>query len=62
MNNLMILFALLVSFVVSVACANSEQMFRGVVAVLLLTLNVMAVLFLAASIEVIEEDDDENKR
>lgn len=62
MNNcaLLILFGVLMA-VVSLLCANSVQMFRATVCVMLLVANIGILALVAASFEVVDEDDEEKK-
>lgn len=62
MNNcaLLILFGVLMA-VVSLLCANSVQMFRATVCVMLLVANIGILALAAASFEVVDEDDEEKK-
>lgn len=62
MNNgaLLILFGVLMA-VMSLLCANSVQMFRAIVCVMLLVANIGILALVAASSEVVDEDDEEKK-
>lgn len=62
MNNgaLLILLGVLMA-VVSLICANSVQMFRATVCVMLLVANIGILALVAASFEVVDEDDEEKK-
>lgn len=62
MNNgaLLILFGVLMT-VVSLLCANSAQMFRATVCVMLLVANIGVLALVAVSFEVVDEDDEEKK-
>ena len=62
MNNcaLLILFGVLMA-VVSLLCANSVQMFRATVCVMLLVANIGILALVAASFEVVDEDDEDKK-
>ena len=62
MNNcaLLILFGVLMA-VVSILCANSVQIFRATVCVMLLVANIGILALVAASFEVVDEDDEEKK-
>ncbi|EEX70001.1 hypothetical protein [Mitsuokella multacida] len=62
MNNgaLLILFGVLMA-VVSLLCANSVQMFRATVCVMLLVANIGILALVAASFEVVDGDDEEKK-
>lgn len=62
MNNgaLLILLGVLMA-VVSLLCANSVQMFRATVCVMLLVANIGILALVAASFEVVDEDDEEKK-
>lgn len=62
MNNgaLLILLGVLMT-VVSLLCANSVQMFRATVCVMLLVANIGILALVAASFEVVDEDDEEKK-
>lgn len=62
MNNgaLLILCGVLMA-VVSLLCANSVQMFRATVCVMLLVANIGILALVAASFEVVDEDDKEKK-
>lgn len=62
MNNgaLLILFGVLMA-VVSLLCANSVQMFRATVCVMLLVANIGILALVAASFEIVDEDDEEKK-
>lgn len=62
MNNgaLLILLGVLIA-VVSLLCANSVQMFRATVCVMLLVANIGILALVAASFEVVDEDDEEKK-
>ena len=62
MNNcaLLILLGVLMA-VVSILCANSVQIFRATVCVMLLVANIGILALVAASFEVVDEDDEEKK-
>lgn len=62
MNNgaLLILLGVLIA-VVSLLCANSVQMFRATVCVMLLVANIGILALVTASFEVVDEDDEEKK-
>lgn len=62
MNNsaLLILLGVLMA-VVSLLCANSVQMFRATVCIMLLVANIGILALVAASFEVVDEDDEEKK-
>lgn len=62
MNNgaLLILLGVLMA-VVSLLCANSVQMFRATVCVMLLVANIGILALVAASFEVVDEEDEEKK-
>lgn len=62
MNNgaLLILLGVLMA-VVSLLCANSVQMFRATVCVMLLVANIGILALVAASFEAVDEDDEEKK-
>lgn len=62
MNNsaLLILLGVLMA-VVSLLCANSVQMFRVTVCVMLLVANIGILALVAASFEVVDDDDEEKK-
>ena len=62
MNNgaLLILLGVLVA-VVSLLCANSVQMFRATVCVMLFVANIGILALVAASFEVVDEDDEDKK-
>lgn len=62
MNNgaLLILLGVLMA-VVSLLCANSVQMFRATVCVMLLVANIGILALVAASFEIVDEDDEEKK-
>lgn len=62
MNNgaLLILLGVLM-VVVSLLCANSVQMFRATVCVMLLVANIGILALVAASFEVVDEEDEEKK-
>lgn len=62
MNNgaLLILFGVLMA-VVSLLCANSVQMFRATVCVMLLVANIGILALVTATIEVVDDDDEEKK-
>lgn len=57
---LLILLGVLMT-VVSLLCANSVQMFRATVCVMLLVANIGILALVAASFEVVDEDDEEKK-
>lgn len=57
---LLILLGVLMA-VVSLLCANSVQMFRATVCVMLLVANIGILALVAASFEVVDEDDEEKK-
>ena len=63
MNNgaLLILLGVLMA-VMSLLCANSVQMFRATVCVMLLVANIGILALVAASFEVVDEDDEEKKQ
>lgn len=62
MNNcaLLILFGVLMA-VVSLLCANSVQMFRATVCIMLLVANIGILALVVASFEVVDEDNEEKK-
>lgn len=57
---LLILLGVLMA-VVSLLCANSVQMFRATICVMLLVANIGILALVAASFEVVDEDDEEKK-
>lgn len=57
---LLILLGVLMT-VVSLLCANSVQMFRATVCVMLLVANIGILALVAASFEVVDEDDEDKK-